>query len=159
MKLLPFLFLTTIFFFSPVINAQLSTVVIRHDENTLSSNENSRCSGVLEVAAMGDSGPFTVRIFEASDRPSPSQRPIFNFSLGINEGRPLEKVCAGNYLVVYTNRFGCEFTDNNIQVTECGRGDCCADFGVYQSMLNEAPDPTRCGAGGCQMGLRACLKI
>ncbi|TXF83085.1 T9SS type A sorting domain-containing protein [Neolewinella aurantiaca] len=102
----------------------------------------------LEVAAMGDSGPFSVEVFNSSGVQ------IRSFTLMIGEGRTLENICADNYLVVYTNRFGCDFIDDNIIVTECGRDDCCDDFGVYQDFQTVEPDPERCGTNGCQMGLR-----
>ncbi|TXF87543.1 T9SS type A sorting domain-containing protein [Neolewinella aurantiaca] len=148
MRVFPVLFFLLItFFFSFRINAQLNTDVIRDDDAVFTNSE--RCGGVLEVAAMGNSGPFTVQVFNSS------RIQTHNFSLAVNEGRTLENICADDYRVIYTNRFGCTFVDENISVTQCGGNDCCDDFGVFQDFQTLPPDPERCGTNnGCQMSLR-----
>lgn len=86
------LFLLTLFALN--LFAQFSTVTIKHD-NSILEWVGQQCNGVLETTAMGDSGPFSVSVFNSS------RVKITSFNLMIGEQRTLENICAGNYHVVY----------------------------------------------------------
>ena len=115
--------------------AQFGADVISHDSHNVFTQEGSRCTGVLQVEALGDSGPFDVQII--LNDPT-SERPVLTGELTLesSQGQIVENICSGEYTIIYTNRFGCEF-QREATVTECERENCCEDFILYDAPLTE----------------------
>ena len=95
-----FIMLSFSFVFS--LKANIEILHITHDTN-------SKCNGAIELETTGTSGPFTITFS------GPTTSETLEQVTGVNT---FENLCAGNYIIMITNEFGCSYTLNTI-VNNC----------------------------------------